>query len=261
VREISEQIDAYRFDLAAKALYEFVWNELCDWYVELAKVNLADADSAVQLATRRTIIGVLEATLRLAHPFIPFITEELWQSVAPLAGKTGETIQLQPYPEPNDQSRAPQESMQVSIMKDIVDAVRSLRSAMGVSPGARVDLLVSGDIAGSGAGKFAPYVKALARLSDYRIVEELPTTDAPVQEIDKLRIMLDVKIDPAAERERLGKEKQRYDGEIARAQAKLSNEDFVARAPAAVVAQERERLASFMVTRDRIQSQIDLLRG
>ncbi len=261
VREVREQIDAYRFDLAAKALYEFVWNELCDWYVELAKVNLADADPAVQLATRRTIIQVMEATLRLAHPFIPFITEELWQSVAPLAGKTGETIQLELYPEPDDQSRAPTESMQVDMIKSIVDRVRSLRSAMGISPGVKVDLLVSGPVAGYGAGKFAPYVSALARLSNYRIVDELPPTDAPVEEVDKLSIMLDVKIDPAAERERLGKEKQRCDGEIARAQAKLANEDFVARAPAAVVAQERERLASFMVTRDRIQSQIDLLRG
>jgi valyl-tRNA synthetase len=255
VREINEQLVAYRFDLASRALYAFVWDELCDWYVELAKVNLADPDLDVARGTRRTIVRVLETVLRLAHPFIPFITEELWQTVAPLAGKVGETIQLQPYPQHNEQLRSPLESTRVSILKDLVDACRSLRSEMGLSPAQKVDLLVAGDIAGYGAGAFAPYVKALARLSDFRIVDELPTTDSPVQVVDKLRIMLDVKIDPAAERDRIAKEIARLEGEIAKANAKLSNEGFVSRAPQAVIEQERSRLAGFTATLEQLKRQ------
>ncbi len=260
-RQVIEQIGDYRFDLAAKSVYEFVWAEFCDWYLEFAKVNLSDPDPAVQLGTRYTIVRVLESTLRMAHPFIPFITEELWQSVAPLAGKGGETIMLQTFPEPNDQLRAPKESTQVSMMKEIVDAIRSLRSEMGIAPGVKVGLLVSGDIAAYGAGRFAPYVSGLARLSDFRIVDELPAVDAPVQVVDKLKIMLDFKIDPVAERERIGKEIARVGGEVVRANAKLGNEGFVARAPAAVVEQERARLAGFTATLEKLEEQYRRLGG
>jgi valyl-tRNA synthetase len=198
---------------------------------------------------------VLEEILRLAHPFIPFISEELWQSVAPLAARAGDTISLQPYPRADLGLRAPIPSTRVSVLKDIVDSCRSLRSEMGLSPGEKVDMLVAGDIEGSGAGAFKPYVMALARLSDYRIVDELPATNAPVQVVDKLRIMLDVKVDAVAERERLGKEIARVEAEIAKANAKLANEGFVARAPAAVVEQERSRLAGFTATLDKLRTQ------
>ena len=259
--EVNRQLADYRFDLAAKAIYEFVWNEYCDWYLELAKVDLARGDEAAQRGTRRTLVRVLETALRLAHPIIPFVTEELWQSVAPLAGVKGETVSLRPYPKADVQKRDPQATTQVSMLKEIVDACRSLRSEMGLSPGQKVDLLVVGDIAGYGAGAFAPYVMALARLSDYRIVDELPTTDAPVQVIDKLRIMLDVKVDPAAERERIGKEIARLEGEIANSSAKLGNEGFVARAPAAVVEQERARLAEKTATLGNLRIQQARLSG
>jgi valyl-tRNA synthetase len=147
------------------------------------------------------------------------------------------------------------------MLKEIVDRCRSLRSEMGLTPGQRVDLLVAGDIAGDRAAAFRPYVMALARLSDYRLVDELPTTDAPVAVIDTLRIMLDVKVDPAAERERIGKEIARLEGEIAKANAKLGNEGFVARAPAAVVAQERVRLAGFTATLGNLRIQQARLSG
>jgi valyl-tRNA synthetase len=253
--EINRQLAVYRFDLAAKAFYEFVWDEYCDWYIELAKVQLAGPDADVARGTRRTLLRVLEATLRLGHPLIPFVTEELWQHVGPLAGKSGETIMLQPYPQPDAANRAPEAVQQAEALKRIVDAIRSLRSEMKLAPGEKVDVLVAGDADVDGAAAFAPYVMALSRLSDYRIVSALPATDAPVQVVDRLRLMLDVKIDAGAERERIAKEVARVEGEIGKASAKLGNESFVARAPAAVVAQERARLAAFTATLDKLREQ------
>ncbi len=264
-QDIVEGLRGYRFDLAAKALYEFVWDEYCDWYLELAKVSLAEAEKAgdakAAARTRAVLVRELEATLRLAHPFMPFITEELWQKVAPLAGKAGETISLAPFPKPNDAFRFPASTSRVDVLKRIVNATRSLRSAMGLAPGAKVDLLVSGDVRAYGAGEFRPYAMALARLSDFRIVDSLPERDAPVEIVDKLRIMLDVKVDPAAERERLSKERSRIDGEATKARAKLGNESFVARAPAAVVEQERARLAGFESTLAKLDEQLRRLGG
>ena len=258
--DIIDGLESYRFDLAAKALYEFVWDEYCDWYVELAKVELAQAekagDSKAAARTRAVLVRELEATLRLAHPFMPFITEELWQKVAPLAGKSGETISLAPFPKPNPSFRFPQDDARVSALKRVVEAVRSLRSAMNLAPGTRVGALVSGDVAVCGADEFAPYAMALARLSEFRIVDALPDRDAPVEIVGALRVMLDVKVDPAAERERLAKERARVDGELARAKAKLGNEGFVARAPAAVVEQERARLAGFEATLAKLDEQL-----
>jgi valyl-tRNA synthetase len=263
--DIIAGLESYRFDLAAKALYEFVWDEYCDWYVELAKVQLAQAEAAGDAAaarwTRAILVRELEATLRLAHPFMPFITEELWQTVAPIAGKPGETISLAPFPKRNPDLRFPQDAARVALLKGIVDAVRSLRSVMGLAPGTKVDVLVTGDVEAGGVGAFRPYVMALARLSDFRIVDALPEVDAPVEIVDKLRIMLDVKVDPAAERERLTKERARLAGETEKAKAKLANESFVARAPAAVVEQERARLAGFEATLAKLDEQLARLAG
>ena len=263
--DIIDALEGYRFDLAAKALYEFVWDEYCDWYLELAKVQLGQAEAAGNAATARwtraVLVRELEATLRLAHPFMPFITEELWQTVAPLAGKSGGTIARAPFPKPNSGLRFPRDEARVALLKGIVDAVRSLRSAMGLAPGAKVDVLVAGDAAADGVAEFRPYAMALARLSDFRIVDALPAADAPVQVVGTLKIMLDVKVDPAAERERLSKERARLAGEVAKAQAKLSNESFVARAPAAVVGQERARLAGFEATLAKLDEQLERLAG
>jgi valyl-tRNA synthetase len=253
--EIEQQLGAYRFDLAARAFYELVWDEYCDWYIELSKVQLADANADIARGTRRTLLRVLEAMLRLGHPIIPFVTEELWQHVAPLAGKRGESISVQPYPEADMSLRAPIESTQVEALKDIVEAIRSLRSQMKLPPGQKVDVLVSGDIPGYGAGVFRDYVMALSRLSDYRVVDALPQTDSPVQVVHKLRVMLDVKVDAAAERQRIAAEIARIEGEIGKANAKLGNESFVSRAPAAVVDQERARLAAFTSTLDKLREQ------
>jgi valyl-tRNA synthetase len=257
--EIGEQLAAYRFDLAARALYEFVWNEFCDWYLELSKVSLAIGDEDQQRGTRRTLVRVLETMLRLAHPFIPFITEELWQSVAPLAGKDGVSISVEAYPKPDMTKRAPAETTQIETLKDLVDKCRSLRSEMKLSPAERVVALIDGDVAGIGTGRLRDYLKALAKLSDVRLVAELPRSLAPVAVVDPLRIMLDVKVDAAAERDRLGKEIARLEAEIAKVNAKLANQTFVARAPEQIVAQERERLAGFEATLEKLKPQLERL--
>ena len=257
--EINEQLAAFRFDLAAKALYEFVWNEYCDWYLELAKVTLARAEESGQRGTRRTLVRVLEAIVRLAHPFIPFITEELWQTVAPLAGKAGETVSLQPYPQADMHKRAPAASAQVEMLKALVDACRSLRSEMSLSPADKVAAMIDGKTAG--IGELLPYLKTLARLSDVALVGHLPTSLAPVSVVGELRVMLDVQIDVAAEIERVAKEKARIEVEAAKAKAKLANQSFVARAPADVVEQERARLAGFEATLAKLAPQLERLRA
>ena len=270
--EVAKHYADYRFDLLARAIYEFVWDEYCDWYVELAKVQLSTPlpqagegtnDSpltreghstlAQQRATRRTLVRILETILRLAHPLIPFITEELWQKVAPIADRGGESIMLRPYP-CADLTRCDEKSEAwVATLKTMVNACRRMRSEMNLSPAQRVPLLAVGD--GVLLEAFTPYLQGLAKLSEVSVLDTLPDTDAAVTLVDNFQLMLKVEIDIAAERERLDKEIARLNNELAKAQAKLTNESFVARAPVAVVEQERKRLEGFEETLAQLQIQ------
>jgi valyl-tRNA synthetase len=253
IGEVHEAFAAYRFDQAARAVYEFVWDEYCDWYLELAKVQLNNGSPEQQRATRRTLATVLEATVRLAHPIIPFITEELWQKVAPLAGIAGDSIMLAPYPQTDETQRHPDSVTRMQLLKELVNACRALRGEMNLSPAQRVPLMIEGDATVIGA--LAPYISALGRLSEVSAAAALPDTDAPVALIGDMRMMLVVEIDKDEERARLAKEIVRIQGEIAKAQGKLANPSFVDRAPAAVVQQEHTRLADFVAMLQKLQAQ------
>ena len=256
--EVERAFEDYRFDLAAKAIYEFVWDEYCDWYLELAKVQIQQGDEAEQRATRRTLLRVLETVLRLAHPIMPFITEEIWQTIAPMTEKHGASIMLEAYPKAQADKLDEQSEAWVAQLKQMVDACRSLRGEMSISPAARVPLVASGNAEKLTA--YAPYLKALAKLEEVSIVADLPEADAPVMLVDDFKLMLKVEIDVAAEKERLGKEVARLEAEISKANAKLNNESFVARAPAEVVAQEKARVAEFGANLEKLLSQLAKLK-
>ncbi len=252
--EVEAAFADYRFDNVAAAIYRFVWDEYCDWYLEIAKDQLARGSEAEQRGTRRTLVRVLETVLRLAHPVIPFITEELWQDVAPLAGRKGDTVMLAPYPKSHPEKIDSAAERQVTLEKALVNAVRNLRSEMKISPTQRVPAILAGP---QGLPMY-PSVRTLGRLSELTRVdeEELNRTDAPLAIVGEIKLKLKVELDIAAERGRIAKEISRLEGEIAKAQGKLGNAGFVGRAPAEVVAQERARLAGFEATLGRLREQL-----
>jgi valyl-tRNA synthetase len=252
--EVRNGFDIYRFDLAAKAIYEFIWDEYCDWYVELAKVQLQSGSKARQRATRRTLIRILETALRLAHPIIPFITEELWQTVGPLAGKKGDSIMVQPFPS-SDQGKIHSGSLAyMDELKSLTNAVRALRSEMKISPGEKLPLIVLGDE--TRLASLMPYVAGLARLSDTIFNPPNVPAGLPVQVVGETRLILKIEIDLTAEKARLAKELDKLQGEVAKAQAKLANSAFVDKAPPQVVEQERLRLSEYSSKARKLSEQL-----
>ncbi|PUA20605.1 valine--tRNA ligase [Glaciimonas sp. PCH181] len=263
--DIAKGFADYRFDNISSAIYKFVWDEYCDWYLEVAKIQMQNGSPAQQQATRRTLLRVLETVLRLAHPIIPFVTEALWQSVAPLTGlvmdPAGDSIMRQSYPESRPEKIDEKAEAWMTELKSLTDACRNLRGEMQLSPALRIPLIIAGEAEQQAALKsFAPYLQGLAKLSEVQVLEVLPESPAPVSIVGNAKLMLKVEIDVAAERERLTKEITRLDAEITKAQAKLSNESFVARAPAQVVAQEQERVASFSATLIKLREQFAKLK-
>lgn len=264
--EVEKGFADYRFDNVASAIYKFVWDEYCDWYLELAKVQIQTGTPEQRTATRRTLLRVLETVLRLAHPIIPFITEALWQKVAPLTdaypkdAKEGDvSIMMQPYPRAEERKIDESAEQWAAELKAVINACRNLRGEMNLSPAVKVPLLAHGDHARLNTS--APYVAALARLSDVKIIGDETALDseaqgAPIAIIGNNKLVLKVEINVAAERERLTKEIDRLNAEVSKCNAKLKNESFVSKAPAAVVEQERKRLAEYETTVEKFQAQL-----
>lgn len=264
VKEVTTAYEDYRLDNAANAIYSFVWNQYCDWYVELSKVQLRGSETE-QRATRHTLVTVLEAVLRLAHPIIPFITEELWQKVSVTAGvrKSDEDafLMLQTYPT-FDATKVDADAVaRMTTIQAQIDSIRNLRSEMKLPPSQKMPLLISGPEAECAAA--APYLQQLARLESVTHVEDLQQAAqgsvAPVAIVGDSKLMIKVEIDVKAERERLSKEAARLAGEVKKCQSKLGNERFVSKAPAAVVDTEKKRLAEFTALLAKVEEQLDKL--
>ncbi len=252
--EVEKGFAEYRFDNVAAAIYRFVWDEYCDWYVEIAKEQVAKGNEAQQRGTRRTLVRVLEASLRLAHPVIPFVTEELWQGVKALAGKSGDTIMLAPYPKSQPEKIDEAAEKEISEVKASILAKRNLKSEMKLPPNKKTPLYTSEPLSASMMSANLALVAA-----EVKIVrdEELPKFESPIGLAGNHRFTFKVELDPAAEQERLQKEIARLEGEIVKAHAKLGNASFVDRAPAKVVEQERARLAGFEATLAKLRPQLD----
>jgi len=266
--EVAKGFAEYRLDNVANTIYDFVWNEFCDWYLEIAKVQINTGDDAQKRATRRTLIRTLETILRLAHPITPFITEELWQTVAMVAGRIkaddkAASISIAAYPVSQPERIDEQAEAYVARVKSLVDACRNLRGEMGVSPATRMPLFA---LAGN-AEEFAfmqgaaPVLQALAKLSEVKVFDDeaawsAAAQAAPVAVIGQLRVCLFIEVDVAAEKIRLGKEVDRLQNEITKAGAKLSNEAFVAKAPPAVIDEAKKRVAEFTATLTKVQEQL-----
>ncbi len=260
--DVAQGFADYRLDNVANTIYDFVWNEFCDWYLEIAKVQIQTGNESQQRATRRTLIRTLECIMRLAHPIIPFVTEELWQKVAPVAGLKGESVAIARYPQAQPEKIDPAAIAHVAKLKSIVDACRNLRGEMNVSPAQRLPMLVSGDT--EFIQQSADLLKALAKLSDVKTFAteaEWATASgaSPTAVVGDARMSLFVEVDVVAEKARLSKEALRLEGEIVKANAKLANEAFVSKAPAAVLDQERKRLADFSATVEKLREQIKRL--
>ena len=262
--EVTRQLEAFRFDLAAQALYEFIWDEYCAWYLELVKPLLWDETASVerQRGTRRTLVRVLETALRLAHPFMPFITEEIWQRVAPLAGKSGPTLMLQPWPEFNPERIDEAAEGDIEWVKAFMLGIRQIRGEMNISMAKRIDVML-GNASAEDQRRLAdnePLLKKLAKLESVRLLgdgEEAPLSAIALVGDMQVLVPMAGLIDKDAELARLDKEIARLDGEVKRVGGKLSNAGFVDKAPAEVIDKERAKLAEAEQAKAKLQEQRD----
>ncbi|WP_127233262.1 valine--tRNA ligase [Neisseria meningitidis] len=259
IEQVTQAYETYRFDLAAETLYSFVWNDYCDWYLELAKVQLQTGCASRQRATRHTLLRVLEAALRLLHPIIPFITEELWQTVAPMCdAKTADSIMLARFPEADGGEIVQTAFGQMTVLQDLIGAVRNLRGEMGIQPNVKAPLFVEStdDLA-----DYLKYLPMMTRLTEAQQVAALPESeDAPVAVCNGARLMLKVEIDKAAETARLSKEAEKLQKALDKLNAKLSKPGYTEKAPAHLVEKDKADLAELEDKMAKVQNQLAKLK-
>jgi len=267
-QSVNKAINDYRFDLAATTLYEYIWNQYCDWYLELSKPVLWDdnASAARKKGTRRTLVRVLDAILRLSHPLIPYITEEIWQSVGTLAGQSGDTLMLAPYPQPDQSKIDSQADEQIAWLKTLIVGIRNIRGEMGISPGKAIPVLLRGGHQ-SDRDNLELSQQLLTKLANIEHIEWLDeNSEAPMSSTalaGDLEILVPMAglIDVSAEIDRLEREITKFETEMSKISGKLSNENFVQRAPEPVVAKERERLGEVESAVSRLQNQVTELKA
>lgn len=259
IEQVTQAYETYRFDLAAETLYSFVWNDYCDWYLELAKVQLQTGCASRQRATRHTLLRVLEAALRLLHPIIPFITEELWQTVAPMCdAKTADSIMLARFPEADGGEIVQTAFEQMTVLQDLIGAVRNLRGEMGIQPNVKAPLFVE---SADDLADYLKYLPMMTRLTEARQVAALPESeDAPVAVCNGARLMLKVEIDKAAETARLGKEAEKLQKAWDKLNAKLSKPGYTEKAPAHLVEKDKADLAELEDKMSKVQNQLAKLK-
>lgn len=255
---VTEALDTYRFDLAAQTLYEFVWNEYCDWYIELAKVQLQTGCPTTRRTTRRTLVRVLEVILRLLHPIMPYITEELWQTVAPLANaKHADSIMIAAWPVADEEKIVQTAFDKMTALQDLIGAVRNLRGEMGIAPNVKAPLFIEGQTDEA----LLKYLPSMTRLTEANIVDKLPENeDAPVAVCNGARLMLKVEIDKAAETARLTKEAEKLQKALDKLNAKLSKPGYTEKAPAHLVEKDKAELAELEDKMAKVQSQLAKLK-
>jgi len=266
LRKVEDAVAVFRFDLVAQAIYDFFWNEYCDWYLELSKPVLWDdnATAAQKNATRHTLLDILEQSLRLLHPFMPYITEEIWQKAAPLLGIAGDTIMLQPYPVQDDRSSDPEVDNEVEWLKGVIIAVRNIRGEMNISPARDIPVLLTkgADRDRQYLANNAQFLVKLAKLESVSWLDDpAAAPPASMQVVGDMEVLVPLAglIDVAAELGRLAKERDKLEKEIARLSGKLGNARFVDNAPADVVAKEKEKLSNAQATLNQLQEQVGKL--
>lgn len=259
IEQVTQAYETYRFDLAAETLYSFVWNDYCDWYLELAKVQLQTGCASRQRATRHTLLRVLEAALRLLHPIIPFITEELWQTVAPMCdAKTADSIMLARFPEADGGEIVQTAFGQMTVLQDLIGAVRNLRGEMGIQPNVKAPLFVE---SADDLADYLKYLPMMTRLTEAQQVAALPESeDAPVAVCNGARLMLKVEIDKAAETARLSKEAEKLQKALDKLNAKLSKPGYTEKAPAHLVEKDKADLAELEDKMAKVQNQLAKLK-
>ena len=260
IEQVTQAYETYRFDLAAETLYSFVWNDYCDWYLELAKVQLQTGCASRQRATRHTLLRVLEAALRLLHPIIPFITEELWQTVAPMCdAQTADSIMLASFPEADREQIVQTTFEQMTVLQDLIGAVRNLRGEMGIQPNVKAPLFVE---SADDLADYLKYLPMMTRLTEAQQVAALPESeDAPVAVCNGARLMLKVEIDKAAETARLSKEAEKLQKALDKLNAKLSKPGYTEKAPAHLVEKDKADLAELTDKMGKVEGQLAKLKG